>query len=136
MPMILWGNHDHGDCLNDVLSVLGLNTGYTVKYTPLPSGVPLGLALGNSFRQRVYLTLYPSSCPNTATVLYNVVQQHRVQCILFKNTLFSCFSCIIPIENGNLVGEGRVGNLRWDYTELYVLFTLGGPIHNSCRALG
>ena len=34
------------------MSVLGLNSGYTVKYTPLPSGVPWGFALGNSFRQR------------------------------------------------------------------------------------
>ena len=28
------------------MSVLGLNSGYTVKYTPLPSGVPLALPLG------------------------------------------------------------------------------------------
>ena len=37
---------------NEILSVLGLDSGYTVKYTPLPSGVPSGFALGNSFRQR------------------------------------------------------------------------------------
>ena len=35
------------------MSVLGLDSGYTIKYNPLPSGVPLGFALGNSFRQRV-----------------------------------------------------------------------------------
>ena len=29
------------------MSVLGLDSGYTVKYNPLPSGVPLGLALGD-----------------------------------------------------------------------------------------
>ena len=50
------------------MSVLGLDLGYAVKYNPLPLGVPLGFALGNSFRQRVYLTIYPSSRPNTDTV--------------------------------------------------------------------
>ena len=35
------------------MSVLGLDLGFTVKYNPLPSGVPSGFALGNSFRQRV-----------------------------------------------------------------------------------
>ena len=38
------------------MSVLGLNSGYTVKYNPLPSGKGL------------YLTIYLSSCPNTDTV--------------------------------------------------------------------
>ena len=38
---------------SDILSMLGLDLGYTVKYNPLPSGVPLGFALGNSFRHRV-----------------------------------------------------------------------------------
>ena len=42
------------------ISVLGLNSGYTVKYTALPSRVPLGFAFGG-----VYLTVYPSSRPNT-----------------------------------------------------------------------
>ena len=36
-----------------IVSVLGLDSGYTVKYNPLPSGVPSGFALRNSFRQRV-----------------------------------------------------------------------------------
>ena len=35
-----------------VLSVLGLDLGYTVKYTPPPSGVPWGFGLGNSLRRR------------------------------------------------------------------------------------
>ena len=35
------------------VSVFGRDKGYTVKYSPLPSGVPSGFALGNSFRQRV-----------------------------------------------------------------------------------
>ena len=31
------------------MSILGLDSGYTVKYTPPPSGVPSGFALGNFF---------------------------------------------------------------------------------------
>ena len=53
---------------NYIMSVLGLDSGYTVKYNPFPPRVPSGLALGNSFRQRVYLTVYPSSRPNTDTI--------------------------------------------------------------------
>ena len=30
------------------MSVLGIDSGYTVKYNPLPSGVPSGFALGKS----------------------------------------------------------------------------------------
>ena len=40
------------------MSVLGLDSGYTVKYTPPPSG------------GGVYLTVHPSSRPNTDTVYY------------------------------------------------------------------
>ena len=39
------------------MSLLGLNSGYTVKYGPLPLGVPSGKGL--------YLTIYPLSRPNT-----------------------------------------------------------------------
>ena len=35
------------------MSVLGLDLGYTVKYNPLPSGVPSVFALVNSFRRKV-----------------------------------------------------------------------------------
>ena len=55
------------DCLNDTVSVLGLNLGYTVKYTPSPEGVPEGKVSGNSFR--VYLTVYPKLSANTDTGL-------------------------------------------------------------------
>ena len=48
------------------MSVLGLDSGYMVKYNPLPSGVPSGFALGNSFKHRVY----PLSRLNTDTVSY------------------------------------------------------------------
>ena len=41
---------------NDILPVLGLDSGYTVKYSPPPSGGGL------------YLTVYPESSPNTDTV--------------------------------------------------------------------
>ena len=34
--------------LNNIVSVLGLDSGYTVKYTPTPEGVPEGKAGGNS----------------------------------------------------------------------------------------
>ena len=37
---------------NDILSVLGLDSGCTVKYSPSPSGVPSGFALGNSLGRR------------------------------------------------------------------------------------
>ena len=43
------------------MSVLGLDSGYKVKYTPSPSGVPSGSPSGEG----VYLTVYPSSRPNT-----------------------------------------------------------------------
>ena len=36
---------------NDILSVLGLDLVYTVKFTTLPSEVLSGFALRNSFRQ-------------------------------------------------------------------------------------
>ena len=41
------------DFKNDIMSVLGLDSGYTFKCNPLPSGVPLIFALGNSFTERV-----------------------------------------------------------------------------------
>ena len=37
---------------NEIMSVLGLNSGYTVKYSPPPLRVPSIFALGNSLRQR------------------------------------------------------------------------------------
>ena len=64
----LWGNYQLYDCLNDILSVLGLNSGYTVKYTPSPSGVPWASPLGTPSCKGVYLTEYLSFRPNTDTV--------------------------------------------------------------------
>ena len=56
------------------MSVLGLDLGYTVKYTPLPSGaLPSGTPLGGG----VYLTVYPSSRPNTDTVKFRALFLNR-----------------------------------------------------------
>ena len=56
------------------MSVLGLNSGYTVKYNPLLSGTPSGKGL--------YWTVYPLSRPNTDTVwthlngAYGTIRSH------------------------------------------------------------
>ena len=39
--------------LNDIVSVLGRDEGYTVKYNPLPEEVPDGKAGGNTWRQKI-----------------------------------------------------------------------------------
>ena len=39
-------------CIFGTVSVLGWEEGYTVKYIPLPEGVPKGEAWGSSWRQR------------------------------------------------------------------------------------
>ena len=46
-----------------MMSILGLDSGYTVKYNPLPSGDPSGTPSGKG----LYLTFYPSSHSNTDT---------------------------------------------------------------------
>ena len=43
--------------LNDIMFVLGLDSGYTVKYNRLPSGVPSGFALGTPKGKELYLTV-------------------------------------------------------------------------------
>ena len=66
----------------DILPVLGLDYGYTVKYSPLSSGVPSGRGL--------YLTVYPSSRPNTDTVqctVYTVVGAGGVVYSTLYNTV-------------------------------------------------
>ena len=57
------------------MSVLGLDSGYTVKYNPLPSGKGL------------YLTEYASSRPNTDTLCVSFVMfflTHTLVCIYDK----------------------------------------------------
>ena len=41
--------------VNYILSKSELDSGYTVNYRPLPSGVPMGFALKNSLRQRAII---------------------------------------------------------------------------------
>ena len=40
---------------NDILPILGLDLGYTVKYSPPHPELPPGFALGNSLRRRAIL---------------------------------------------------------------------------------
>ena len=46
------------------MSVLGRDSGFTVKYDPSPSGVPLGTPSGKG----LYLIIYPELRPYTDTV--------------------------------------------------------------------
>ena len=45
-----------------IVSVLGRDEGYMVKYNPLPEGVPEGEGL--------YLTIYPESSPHTDIISF------------------------------------------------------------------
>ena len=56
-----WGKHLPNDCLSDIMSVLGLDSGYTVKYTP-----PLAC-----FK----MTIGP---PNIMTIWHNIL--HDIDC--------------------------------------------------------
>ena len=47
-----------------IVSVLGQEKGYTVKYTSSPEGVPEGTPEG----KRVYLTIYPELSPNMGNI--------------------------------------------------------------------
>ena len=49
----------------DIVSVLGRDKGYTVKYNPLPEGVPEGKAEGTPEGKGLCLTVYPDLSPNT-----------------------------------------------------------------------
>ena len=51
------------------MSVLGLNSGYTVKYTLCIQEFPRALPLRIPSGEGSYLTVYPSSLPNTDTKL-------------------------------------------------------------------
>ena len=95
------------------MSVLGLNLGYTVKYNPLPLGVCLGFALGNSFRQRVIfdrislvLSLYGYSIffckiPFVYFVPYQDIKVERSILILFKGFLMNHFLDHLTIHHKN-----------------------------------
>ena len=53
-----------------IVSVLGRDEGYTVKYNPLPEGVPEGEARANSWSKGLYLTVHPELGPNTDIVSF------------------------------------------------------------------
>ena len=49
-----------------IISLLGREEGYTVKYTPLYEGVPEGTPEGKG----VYWTVYPESSSNTDSISF------------------------------------------------------------------
>ena len=55
------------------MSVLGPDSGYMVKYNPLPSGIPLGTPSGKG----LYLTVHPLSRPNTET--FSITKQYDIE---------------------------------------------------------
>ena len=52
------------------VSVLGLNSGYTVKYNPLPEGVPEGETEGTPQGKGLYVNIYPELSPNTDIISF------------------------------------------------------------------
>ena len=69
-----WGKYSYRAGFEDeqycIVSVLGREEGYTVKYTPLPEGVPKGEAQGYSEGKGVYLTVYPELSPNRDSISF------------------------------------------------------------------
>ena len=53
-----------------IVSVLGSEEGYTIKYIPSPEGVSKGKVQQTSEGKGVYLTVYPESSPNTDSISY------------------------------------------------------------------
>ena len=52
-PRVNWSVKYRSRKRKHIVSVLGRDEGYTIKYNPLPEGVPEGKARRNSGRQRV-----------------------------------------------------------------------------------
>ena len=76
------------------MSAMGLNSGYTINYNPLPSGVPSGTPSG----KWLYLTVYPLYCPSTDTSsnfksneleFYSSSTSYFTKCIFYDRFSFS-----------------------------------------------
>ena len=80
------------------MSVVGLDSGCTVKYNPLPAEVPLDFALGNSFRQRV------SSRPNTDTVQCNQLHCIALHCTA-PHRLDAVYCKVHSVQGWNQVAD-------------------------------
>ena len=64
-----------------MMSILRLNSGYMVKYTPLPSGVSFGF---HPSGKGVYFIIYPGSCQHTDKVNVKI----KLNYALTKNKMF------------------------------------------------
>ena len=62
------------------MSILGPDLGHTVKYNPLASGVSSGTPSGKG----LYLTVYPSSRPNTDTIYESYIPLKLLLANLFR----------------------------------------------------
>ena len=54
----------------NTVSVLGRDEGYTVKYNPLPEGVPEAKPEGTPEGKGLYLIVYPELSPNTDIISF------------------------------------------------------------------
>ena len=94
------------------MSVLGLDSGYKVKYNPLLSGVPPGFALGNSFRLP---RLVPIRLQDVQTIwnIWNIIIETHMQEDDTRLVKLSCirtalsFNCYILLKNFFLLSVGH-----------------------------
>ena len=68
------------------MSVLGLGSGYMVKYKPLVSEVPSGFVLGTPSGKGLYLTVYPLSRPNTDTAQMYAFQAGTAETLILPDS--------------------------------------------------
>ena len=75
------------------MSILGLELEYTVKYTPSPSQIPLGFALGISFRQ---MDIFDSICLLSSLYGYNIsFSQREISVnIIFSQREYLCINIL------------------------------------------
>ena len=67
------------------MSVLGLNSGYTVKYTLCLQEFPRASPSGTPSGKGLYLTVYPSSRPNMDTIFQTDIMK-EIKKFSFKNS--------------------------------------------------